>query len=145
MKTLIFKISIQAKPEEVWGSLWNKENYTKWTKPFTEGCYYEVESFSEGNEIKFLSLSGDGMLSKIITLKPQEYVAFEHLSMVMNGQEVSFKPEGDKHNYVESYELSEDENSTTLTVKVDTLEAWEEIMSSSFPQALQVVKELSEL
>lgn len=36
------------------------------------------------------------------------------------------------------------ENSVTLTVKVDTLEPWEAMMSTSFPQALKIIKELSE-
>lgn len=145
MKTLIFSIEIQSNSEKIWDTLWNKEKYTKWTKPFTEGCYYETASFTEGSEIKFLSPSGDGMLSKIATLKPQEYVAFEHLGMVMNGEKTFFKSEDDKHQYLETYLLVQNPNSITLTATVDTLEPWEETMNTAFPQALQIVKELTEI
>ncbi len=144
MKTLTFNIEIQAIPEKIWDVLWTKESYTKWTKPFAEGCYYETESFAEGNEIKFLSPSGDGMLSKIVSLEPQEYVAFEHLGMIINSEKSSFKAEGDNHQYLETYQLVESENSTTLTTKVDTLEPWEETMNTAFPKALQIIKKLSE-
>jgi len=144
MKTLIFEIEIQSNVEKIWKSLWDKDYYTQWTKPFTEGCYYETTTFSEGNHIKFLSPSGDGMLSKIVSLKPQEFVAFEHLGMIMNGKESSFKAENDNHQYLETYHLLQNENTVILTVKVDTLEPWEDMMNQSFPKALQIVKELSE-
>lgn len=144
MKTLQYSIEIKAMPETIWQKLWNKEDYTKWTKPFTEGCYYETESFEEGNAIYFLAPNGDGMISKIVTLKPNEYVAFEHLGMKMNGEETSFKAENDSHNYIESYELIENGEMTTLIAKVDTLEPWVESMNNSFPKALEIVKQLSE-
>lgn len=145
MKTLTFNIEIQSNIEKIWNVLWNKENYTKWTKPFTEGCYYETESFAEGSEIKFLSPSGDGMLSKITYLKPYEYVAFEHLEMEMNGEKISFKSKDDKHQYLETYRLVQLPNSVLLTATVDTLEPWENTMNTAFPQALQIIKEISEL
>ncbi|HQN57635.1 MAG TPA: hypothetical protein PLR24_10370 [Saprospiraceae bacterium] len=45
---------------------------------------------------------------------------------------------------METYQPEKNENSATLTVKVDTLEPWEAMMSTSFPQALKIIKELSE-
>lgn len=144
MKTLIYTIEIKANKDKVWQSLWEKENYTIWTAPFTPGCYYETTSFSEGNEIRFLASNGDGMISKIVKLQPQEHIAFEHLSMLENGTISSLKTNEDSHAYIESYTLQENENSVTLIVKVDTLEPWEETMNNSFPKALQIVKELSE-
>ncbi|MBK7099816.1 MAG: hypothetical protein IPH58_17845 [Sphingobacteriales bacterium] len=144
MKTLTFKITINSNPEKIWKTLWDKESYTEWTKPFTEGCYYETESFTVGNEIKFLSPSGDGMLSKISSLQPNDFVAFEHLGMIMNGEKSSFKAENDNHQYLETYQLIQNENSVALTAKVDTLEPWEETMNTSFPRALEIIKKLSE-
>ena len=144
MKTLKFTIEILAQPEKVWNALWDKQHYTQWTKPFTEGCYYETEAFTEGSKINFLSQNGDGMISKIAVLHPGEYVAFEHLGMVYQGKESSFKTADDTHQYLETYRLTANENGTTLTVEVDTLEPWEESMNTSFPKALQIVKEISE-
>lgn len=144
MKTLKFEIQIHSSIETVWKTLWDKETYTKWTKPFTEGCYYETESFTEGNEVKFLSPNGDGMLSTIVSLKQQEFVAFEHLGMIVNGEKSTFKTESDNHQYLETYQLIKNENSVTLIAKIDTLEPWEDTMNTTFPQALQIIKELSE-
>jgi hypothetical protein len=145
MKTLTFTIEILSNKKNIWDVLWGKESYTKWTKPFMEGCYYETESFSKGNEIKFLAPNGDGMISKIADLQSQDYVAFEHLSMLEKGKESSFKTDGDAHQYIESYQLIENEKSVTLIAKVDTLESWVEMMNNSFPKALQIVKKISEL
>ncbi len=144
MTTLEFKIEILAKPVKIWQKLWNQEDYMNWTKPFAEGCYYETESFIEGSAINFLASSGDGMISKIITLKPNEYIAFEHLAMIMNGEECSFKEENDNHIYIESYQLIDKGDFTILIAKVDTLEPWVESMNNSFPKALEIVKQISE-
>ncbi len=52
MKTLVFKIEILSNLEKAWHALWNKENYTKWTKPFTEECYFP-DLYILGQQIKF--------------------------------------------------------------------------------------------
>lgn len=145
MKTLIFKIEIKSDPNKIWNSLWNYDNYSKWTLPFADGCYYETISFSEGAEINFLSTNGDGMLSKIVTLRPNEFVAFQHLGMITNGEKSFFKVEIDNHRYLETYQLIQNGTSTTLIATVDTLEPWIKTMNIAFPKALKIVKELSEL
>lgn len=144
MKTLTYKIEIQAGQDKIWESLWNKENYTKWTKPFSEGLYFKTESFSEGSEIRFFAPNGDAMISNIINLQPKEYVAFEHLSMMHNGEISSFNKDGETNQYFESYRLIENKNSVTLIAKVNTLESEEKSMNKTFSKALQIVKELSE-
>jgi hypothetical protein len=144
MKTLTFEINILAKAKKIWETLWNEESYTQWTKPFAEGCTYKTDEFGEGNSILFLSKNGDGMVSRIDKLIPNRLVAFEHLGMLEQGKETSFRNENDQHRYIESYELVENENTTQLLVKVDTLEPWENTMNQTFPKALEIIKALSE-
>lgn len=144
MKTLTYTIEIQADKDKIWQSLWEGENYTKWTTPFSEGLYIERESFSEGSEIRFFAPNGDAMISKIVNLQPNEYVAFEHLSMMHNGEISSFNKDGETNQYFESYRLVDNENSVTLVAKVDTLESEEKSMDKTFLKALQIVKQLSE-
>ncbi len=144
MKTLTYQTEIQANKDKIWEVLWGKENYTKWTKPFTEGCYYETDSFSPGNEIRFLAPNGDGMISKIVELQPQEYVAFAHIAMLENGKIITLSEDKESKPFIESYRLIENGTTITLKAQVDTLQPWEESMNSSFPKALQLVKELSE-
>lgn len=144
MKTLTYTIEIQAGKDKIWESLWDKDNYTKWTKPFSEGLYFKTASFSEGSEIRFFAPNGDAMISKIINLQPKEYIAFEHLSMMQNGEISAFNNEGETNQFFESYQLVENESSVTLIAKVNTLESEEKSMDKTFPKALQLVKELSE-
>jgi len=144
VKTLTYKIEIQASKDKIWESLWDKDNYTKWTKPFSEGLYFETESFSEGSEIRFVAPSGDAMISKIVNLYSKEFVAFEHLSMMQNGEISSFIEDGEANQFFESYRLIENESSITLIAQVNTLESEEKSMDKTFPKALQIVKDLSE-
>ncbi len=143
MKTLAFSVEIKAKPEKIWNVLWS-DTYTKWTEPFTKGCYYETSSFSEGNEIRFLAPGGDGMLSKIVSLKPIEFVAFEHVGILMNGEITFFKEKNDNQHYLETYQLVQHKNAVILTAKVDTLDPWEVTLNTTFPKALEIIKELAE-
>ena len=114
------------------------------TKPFSEGLYFETESFSEGSEIRFFAPNGDAMISKIVNLQHKEYIAFEHLSMMQNDKISSFNKDGETNQYFESYRLIDNEGFVTLVAKVNTLESEEKSMDKTFPKALQIVKELAE-
>ena len=43
MKKLQFSIEINAPKEKVWDTLWQDENYRKWTSVFMEGSFAESD------------------------------------------------------------------------------------------------------
>ena len=54
MKKLQFSIEINAPKEKVWDTLWQDENYRKWTSVFIEGSFAESD-WKEGGKIHFLT------------------------------------------------------------------------------------------
>ena len=84
MKRINFTKHINASPEKVWDILWNDSTYRQWTNAFSEGSY-AVSDWKEGSAIQFLGPSGDGMFSKIDTLKPNEFMSFTHLGIMKEG------------------------------------------------------------
>jgi hypothetical protein len=145
MKTLSYKININATPEKVWQSLWQLENYKIWTNPFCEGSYYKTDSFTEGNKIHLLTPSGEGMYSILDRIDENHFMAFKHLGDIKNFEEIPLTNEtGNWSGAMETYTLNKTDNGTELTVNVDTIEKYIDFMNNTFPLALNELKRISE-
>ncbi|MBU3661499.1 MAG: hypothetical protein FGM14_16665 [Flavobacteriales bacterium] len=145
MENLIFKISISATAEKVWDSLWEIENYKKWTSVFCDGSYYKTNDFSQGNKIHLLAPNGGGMYSILEKIVENETLVFKHLGELKNFEE---QPNDEAtqgwSNALESYELKQKGNEIELTVQVETVEEYVAHMNKTFPLALQELKNISE-
>jgi hypothetical protein len=145
MKTLVFKININATPDTVWQSLCQSENYKIWTNPFCEGSYYKTDNFSEGSKIHFLTPSGEGMYSIIDHIEENRFLAFKHLGDIKNFEETPMTTETESWSgAMETYTLNKTNNGTELTVNVDTIEKYIDFMNNTFPLALNELKRISE-
>lgn len=144
IKKLVFEVNIKASREKVWEKLWDKESYTLWTKPFTEGSYYEGE-LKEGNRVHLLSPTGEGMYSDIEILQENELLIFKHIGMLKDKKELPLDEETKTWTgCFESYRLKQNDGSTLVIVEVDTIENYVDWMNKSFPMALQELKKISE-
>lgn len=145
MKTLEYTVHVQSTPERLWASLWESDNYQKWTSVFTEGSHYKTDAFAEGSKIHLLTPSGEGMYSILDKIIENKFLAFRHLGEMKNFEEqpVDEAVQG-WTNAIESYEIFEKEGGVELVVKVDTMEEYVDHMNNSFPQALQKLKQLAE-
>jgi hypothetical protein len=145
MITLSFNIHIIASAEKVWNSLWNPENYRKWTAPFCEGSYYTASEFSVGSRIHFLTPKGDGMYSVLDQMEIGKFLAFRHLGNIQNFEEMPLDDETRQWtNAIERYELIPTETGIKLVVQADTFESYVEFMNKTFPLALNALKQLAE-
>ena len=144
MQKINFSTSINAPKEKVWKTLWDDETYRKWTSVFTPGSYAESD-WKEGSKILFLDGNGSGMVSKIETKRPNEFMSFMHLGEVKNGLEDT---ESDKvkgwAGALENYTLKEVDDITELSVDIDMNDEYKEMFMKIFPKALEQVKILSE-
>jgi len=144
MITLEFNTKINASPEKIWEVLWTDASYRQWTSVFCEGSQ-AISNWNEGDSIHFVSPSGDGMNSVIDKKIDHEFMAFKHLGELKN-----FKPmEIDQATQewtgsMETYELTPNGSSTNLKVRVDITEKYKEYFDTTFPKALEKVKELAE-
>ena len=143
MKTIHFQKSIDAPADIIWQILWDQETYPKWTAPFSEGSY-AVSDWKEGSSVAFLGPDGGGIQSIIDRMEPNHLMRFRHMGVLKNG-----KPQDDEESRewtgaMEKYQLSEDNGNTMLDVAMDTTEQMSDYFTNKFPEALEVVKQLSE-
>ncbi len=139
MKRLAFSISIHAPRERVWQVLWDDATYRQWTAVFSDDSHAESD-WQEGSFVRFLDGKGNGMLSRIARLIPNEYMSFEHLGQLRDNAKDRTKWSG----FMENYRLTHGEHGTLLQVEVDTEDEHADVFRDLFPKALQKVKELAE-
>jgi uncharacterized protein YndB with AHSA1/START domain len=145
MLTLQFKININAHAERVWFCLWDEDNYRKWTAPFSEGSHYKTDSFTEGNKIHFLTLTGEGMYSILEKIVENKYLAFKHIGLIKDFEEQPFDEQTISWtNAMETYQLNPLDNGTEVVVSVDTVDEYIEHMNKLFPIALKELKKIAE-
>jgi hypothetical protein len=144
MEKINFSISIHAPKEKVWKILWDDASYRKWTSVFSEGSY-AVTDWKEGSKVLFLDGKGEGMVSKVETSRPNEFMSFKHLGMVNNGIEDT-ESESVKAwaGSMENYTLKEVDGVTELGIEMDTTEGHKTYFMEVWPKALEQVKQISE-
>ncbi len=144
MQKLNFSIDINAPKERVWKILWGDSTYGKWTSVFCEGSHATTD-WKQGSKVLFLDGKNSGMVSKIETNTPNEFMSFKHMGEVKNGVEdtTSEKVKG-WAGALENYTLKETNGITTLTVDMDIVDDYKDYFMKTFPGGLQQVKLLSE-
>jgi hypothetical protein len=144
VKRMQFQTIIEAPVSVVWALMLGAESFRAWTKVFTEGSYYEG-SWSEGSRIRFLSPSGDGMVSEIAEHRPNEFISIRHLGFIINGIEDT---ESDAVRAwapsFENYRLYPVPEGTKLVVEQDTTEEFAQCLQRTWPKALEALKQLCE-
>ncbi|MCW5962313.1 MAG: SRPBCC domain-containing protein [Pyrinomonadaceae bacterium] len=144
MEKLKYTEQIDAPREKVWQTLWNDETYRQWTKPFSEQSHASSD-WKLGSRVEFHDGNNNGMYSEIDALTPDEFMSFKHLGMFKDGKDVPF--EGDLSGWAnahETYRLTENNGGTELYVEVDAVASFVDFMNEKMPQALGIVKRLSE-
>ncbi|HMO60789.1 MAG TPA: hypothetical protein PKC39_05275 [Ferruginibacter sp.] len=128
--------------------LTNINTYEQWTAAFNPTSTYEG-SWDEGSNIRFVGIDKEGkkggMLSRIVSHVPNSFVSIEHYGMFEGDKEITEGPlvaqwAGGKENY--SFEPNG--NATQLLVEVDVTEDHADYFDSTYPKALQVLKQITE-
>jgi uncharacterized protein YndB with AHSA1/START domain len=144
MKPLHFSVDINAPRDRVWQVLWNDDTYREWTSAFSPGSR-AVSDWKQGSRIQFLDDEGHGMDAVIEKLVPNEFMSFKHLAVIQDGKvqpldEKTKEWSGDHENYT----LSERNGVTTVNVDLEAPEAYVDMFSDKFPQALRRLKDVAE-
>jgi hypothetical protein len=145
VKKIQFKTNINASCEKVWEALWKDENYRAWTSIFSEGSYMKSD-WKEGGQAEFHSPTGEGLFSEIARMVPHLEMSFRHIGVIRDGKRVTDDPGARVWTgALETYHLRPNGRSTELEVVMDITEDQEDYFRSSFPRALQKIKELAEV
>jgi hypothetical protein len=145
MKTLSFNIDIKAGKQKVWDTMLGAETFKEWTNVSWPGSYYKGQ-WKKGENIRFVSSSGEGTVATIAELIPYNSVVAEHVA-VLNSDGTEDRDSEVAKGWVgttEAYKFDEQNGKTTLQVKINTNPAWEEMFTAGWPDALVKLKELCE-
>lgn len=147
MEKLQYSIDINAPKSKVWDTMLEDATYRDWTTAFSEGSHF-VGDWSEGSRMLFLGPgeNGDsGMVSRIATNRPHEFLSIEHLGFIQDGKEDLTSDAVKKWSGVhENYTFTESGGGTKLDIEIDMDEEYVEMFNEMWPSALQRLKVLSE-
>jgi uncharacterized protein YndB with AHSA1/START domain len=149
MRKLHYSIVIDAPKEKVWNTMLGMDSYQLWTEVFSPGSHY-IGDWSKGSKMLFLGPDETGtmggMVSRIKENRPYEYISMEHIGIFQDGKEdTSSEVAKEWAGALENYTLKEMGDRTEVLVDMDTSEEeYEEMFQTTWPKALQKLKELAE-
>lgn len=144
LKRLQFSTTVTAPPSRVVEVMIGPGSYRQWTSVFAEGSCFEG-SWEKGQRIKFLSPTGDGMVSEIAEHRPNAFISIRHLGFIANGV---VDTESDAVRAwapaYENYTFTPTSDGTTVVVDQEVPEDWESHLAEAWPKALAKLKSLCE-
>ncbi len=151
MKKLQFNVNINAPANKVFNVMLginHKSTYEEWTALFNPTSTYEG-SWNKGSKILFVGTdeTGEkgGMVSEIFDNIPNQFISIRHYGLVKGNIEITEGPEVEKWaNGFENYTFAENNETTTVTVDLDTTEDFLDYMNEIYPKALDKLKEMCE-
>src|SRR5262249_18520547 len=140
MEQATYTIQIHAPKERVWRVLLDDATYRQWTSVFQEGSYAETD-WNPGSKARFLTPTGEGMFSRIVTHTPSEFLSIEHLGTIKDGQEQPDSEETKQWKGAhENYKVQESGGMSTLMIEMDLTEQYKSYFDETWPKALAKVK-----
>ncbi len=151
MNKLQFKIEINAPAQKVYEmmlGLNDKTTYEYWTAVFDPTSTYEG-SWDKGNKIFFIGMDKNGkkagMVSEIVEHKPAEFISIRHYGILDGDLEITTGEQVEKwaggH---ENYCFIENNDTTTVIIEMDTIDANFDSLNKTYSKALEKLKEISE-
>ena len=141
-----FAERIHADVKKVWETMLADATYRDWTTPFAAGSYFEG-SWEQGQEIRFLSPQGGGMLAVIAENRPHDFLSIKHIGMIneagqrdTESEEVKkWAPAFENYRFVRVGDAE-----TDVEVEMDVTPDFEGYMKETWPKALARLKALCE-
>ncbi len=145
MQKIHFSTYINAPKETVWNTLWDISNYRLWAAVFCEGSTAVTDNWKEGTKVLFTDNSGSGMVSKVASNQPNEFMSFLHQGEVRNGiEDTTSEAVKAWAGGSENYTLKEENGTTFLAVDLDITEKYKDFFIAIWPKAMDAIKTLAE-
>lgn len=151
MKRIQFKKEIHAPAEKVYNIMLgidSLESYKQWTAAFNPTSTI-IGNWEKGGKMLFIGTDENGkqggMVSRIEELIPNKFVSICHYGMLDGDVEITEGPHVEKwaggH---ENYTLEENNGQTTVTVDIDVAEEYLDYFNETWPNALDILKQICE-
>lgn len=152
MEKLQFKKDIKASALKVYETmlgLKDKSTYEYWTSVFNPTSSFEG-NWEKGSKILFVGVDENGkkggMVSEIEENQPAKFISIRHYGFLDGETEITSGELVEKwaggH---ENYTFHESNSVTTVTVDMDTIDEYLDYFQNTYPEALDRLKEISEL
>lgn len=151
MKKVQFSKDINAPAQRVYDAMLgisNIESYQQWTSEFNPTSTYEG-SWEKGAKIYFTGTDQNGnrggMVAEIADNIPFRFVSIRHYGFLDGDKEITEGPEVEKWaGGLENYSFHEENGTTTVTVEIDITEDHLDYFNTTWPKALNKLKEIAE-
>ncbi len=151
MKKIHFQKDIAASAEKVYEmmlGLKDKTTYEHWTSAFNPTSTYEG-SWEKGSKIHFVGVDAHGkkggMVSEILEHNPAKFISIKHYGFLDGDVEVTTGEQVEKWaGGQENYTYQENGGITTVTVEMDAIDEFVDYFNTTYPAALDKLKEISE-
>jgi hypothetical protein len=151
MKKVQFKTEINAPITKVYITMLgldNKATYEAWTAEFNPTSTFEG-SWEKGSKILFIGTGEDGekggMIAEIAENIPNKFVSIRHYGILKGDTEITSGEEVEKWaGELENYWFEEHNGITSVTVEVGVSDEYMDYFQSTYPKALQKLKEITE-
>ena len=151
MKRVQFIVKINAPANKVYDlmlGISKKLTYEQWTALFNPTSSYEG-NWNKGSKMLFVGTDENGekggLVSEIMENIPNQFISIRHYGLVKANEEITEGPEVEKWaNGFENYTFEENNETTTVTVDLDTTEDFLDYMNETYPKAIEKLKEMCE-
>jgi hypothetical protein len=151
MKRVQFIVKINAPKNKVYDlmlGISKKLTYEQWTALFNPTSSYEG-NWNKGSKMLFVGTDENGekggMVSEIMENILNQFISIRHYGLVKANEEITEGPEVEKWaNGFENYTFEENNETTTVTVDLDTTEDFLDYMNETYPKALEKLREICE-
>lgn len=152
MRKLQFKIDIMASAKKVYNTMLGIDNiktYEEWTAVFNPTSTYEG-NWEKGSKIYFVGTDENGkrggMVSEIADNIPSKFISIRHYGILDGENEITDGPDVEKWaGGLENYFFEEHNGMTTVTVETEADNEYLDYFDTTWPKALDKLKELSEM
>ncbi|MFT3702131.1 MAG: SRPBCC domain-containing protein [Agriterribacter sp.] len=151
MEKLQFKKEINATAQKVYETmlgLKDKTTYEHWVAVFNPTSTYEG-SWEKGSKMYFTGVDENGkksgMVSAIEENQPARFVSIKHYGFLDGDTEITTGEQVEKWAGAhENYSYQENNGVTTVTVDIDMADEYLDYFTTTYPTALDKLKEISE-
>lgn len=146
MKTLEYKIDINAGKQKVWNTMLQPETYKQWVGVSWPGSTYEGK-WEQGEALRFGSAEQQGgTYAELREVTPYDHIHAVHTAIISSDGSLDRDSDMAKGwvGTTESYTFTEKNGKTELKVQIETNPDWEKMFDDGWPAALEKLKELCE-
>lgn len=148
MKTKTYQINIKAPVAQVFYKMLDRPTYKLWTAEFQPTSDYEG-GWNKGDKIYFIGINKEGkregMIAKIAEHIPNKFISIAHYGILDGDTEILEGPAVEGWTgCTENYHFEEQDDVTTVTVKLDVMDQYLTYFDETWPKALARLKQICE-